>query len=1118
MRKTKTLWKQLVCFGISLAMTVTLAPIGLVKAEEEADEAYEQEMGFGDLVRKEAREKGVPEAFLRHRTAILFEDGELENPRTSLVEGEEAPPITMRPVATDDYDYGLEIKDINTGVLARTKFDLGEYDFGELKARNFIYCMLVKKNVKGKGYFYFGDSEEPFAEVNIKRCGSGSWEEVQNRTYDVSKCGLNGNGHIYFTYVSEDAVDDAGNIIPETKTKTNLFLEAAFFTEGSTPVLEFDLDNEVNTIERVNGSTYHVSAATGEMNLKVPDDYVCEYTDEKITDTTYKLDYIRGRGNSTWLVDKKPYKIKLDKSTDLFGMGKNKNWVLLANYYDYTLARNKVTYHMASKMNFEFSPKSVCVNVIISGVFCGSYQLCQQIRVGKNNLNIDDLEDKPADTEPDITGGYLLEMGDSWLTADYAAQKINTKEGSFRIKAPEYDVDYPVEAREAQFNYMDNYMKELEGLVYSTDEDFDKAQYEEETGVKIPEEVTWRDYLDEDSMIDFYLIQEAAKNADAYAGSTFLYKKRNGKLYWGPLWDFDFVAWGAYTPDYFSKEDTHQFFLLDKHPWLKTLILNDEAFREKLIKRWEKISEIIKETAAEGGYLDQYTDSIYYSALANYQSQLTYFVYGENYWTKNYLELLDDEGNPYILNYGNEVERFRAVLNDARAFLDEDIDNILEFAKNGIFKPIPFLVDGEVIEEVPVSSDIYGIALQEMPDDPVKDGFVFEGWFYEENGDEYILDPLNPPYETLNGEYDYNKPINVYAKFEPESEVNYPESYDFITDVIYVPLNLQQDETMDGEDYIPSYESKDVDMNHFLNVKPFDAHYFVFDWSMERDPESTDEDEMPQRIGNISRQGIFKITTTGESFIACTCRDTIKYVKVVAFSAEEEIDPEGFEVDSELELKTDEYGNVNFRFDKTEYISCDNYENVSFDTLDEDIVDVNNWGEVYAKKSGVAKVLTILKPAYGPAEVKVTNVKVTEEGQGDQVTPTQSPVAVTPSNTTPTVQTPAPAPAQTSSGLSKATIKKVDKKKKSAKKLKLKVNKVEGAQGYMVSVFKSEDKANAATDSIIDSFSKKAKISINDKNIASKKKLFVRVRAYKITGNQMLFGDWSDVVKVKITK
>ena len=62
----------------------------------------------------------------------------------------------------------------------------------------------------------------------------------------------------------------------------------------------------------------------------------------------------------------------------------------------------------------------------------------------------------------------------------------------------------------------------------------------------------WRDYMDEQSYIDYYLIQEISKNGDAYGGSTYLYKERNGLLYWGPVWDFDFVAWGAPETDYLA--------------------------------------------------------------------------------------------------------------------------------------------------------------------------------------------------------------------------------------------------------------------------------------------------------------------------------------------------------------------------------------------------------------------------------------------------------------------------------------------------------------------------------------------------------------------------------------
>ena len=59
---------------------------------------------------------------------------------------------------------------------------------------------------------------------------------------------------------------------------------------------------------------------------------------------------IRGRGNSTWNMPKKPYKIKLDKKSNIFDMGKHKHWVLLANYSDASLMRNTLAYNLSGSL------------------------------------------------------------------------------------------------------------------------------------------------------------------------------------------------------------------------------------------------------------------------------------------------------------------------------------------------------------------------------------------------------------------------------------------------------------------------------------------------------------------------------------------------------------------------------------------------------------------------------------------------------------------------------------------------------------------------------------------------------------------------------------------------
>ena len=50
--------------------------------------------------------------------------------------------------------------------------------------------------------------------------------------------------------------------------------------------------------------------------------------------------------------------------------------------------------------------------------------------------------------------------------------------------------------------------------------------------------------MDIKNMIDYWWVQAFSINGDAFGtSSTYMYKKKNDKLYWGPLWDFDF-AWG----------------------------------------------------------------------------------------------------------------------------------------------------------------------------------------------------------------------------------------------------------------------------------------------------------------------------------------------------------------------------------------------------------------------------------------------------------------------------------------------------------------------------------------------------------------------------------------------
>ena len=58
---------------------------------------------------------------------------------------------------------------------------------------------------------------------------------------------------------------------------------------------------------------------------------------------------IRGRGNSTWAVShpKKPYQIRFNDKTSILGMPEDRRWLLLAEYSDKSMMRNKVVHTLA---------------------------------------------------------------------------------------------------------------------------------------------------------------------------------------------------------------------------------------------------------------------------------------------------------------------------------------------------------------------------------------------------------------------------------------------------------------------------------------------------------------------------------------------------------------------------------------------------------------------------------------------------------------------------------------------------------------------------------------------------------------------------------------------------
>jgi len=286
----------------------------------------------------------------------------------------------------------------------------------------------------------------------------------------------------------------------------------------------------------------------------------------EVTEVTTK---IRGRGNTTWGMPKKPYRLKLDEAASLLGMPAERNWALLANYSDKSLVRNKLGMTLGELAGLAYNPRSRYVEVYFNGQYEGVYEFFEHREVSPVRVNIDPI-DKDTDTDPyAITGGWFLEA--DWRRDEDVCwdSSLNV---TFCAKDPELeqeDIADPSHPSYAQFNYITTYINAAEQAL-------------EQPGS------AWTEYLDEDAAVNWYLVQELLRNNDANMhSSVFLYKPRGGKLFFGPLWDFDIAAGNI---DYNGNDSPIGWYMRTASPWHARLHENTD-FTQRVFARWCELRE-----------------------------------------------------------------------------------------------------------------------------------------------------------------------------------------------------------------------------------------------------------------------------------------------------------------------------------------------------------------------------------------------------------------------------------------------------------------------------------------------------------------------------------------------
>ena len=349
------------------------------------------------------------------------------------------------------------------------------------------------------------------------------------------------------------------------------------------------------------------------------------------------------RGHSSLVYPKKQFAVETrddegeDQDVALLGFPEEEDWVFYAPYADKTMLRNWFVYGLGAELG-AYAPRTRFVEVFVDGQYWGVYLFTEKIKRDKNRVAITKLDDED-NAEPEITGGYLLEMTDVRTLGD---KFVGSGRALFEVKDPKAD-----KVTDAQIIWIRAYLQKFESVLYG-------GNFEDP-------DIGWRAYADEDSFIDYVLIQEFVKNSDAFQRSTFFSKDRSGPLRAGPLWDFN-IAMGN-VPNAQTEHDPEGFLLRGDAVWAGQLLL-DRAFVTRLIARWRELRNGPLATDRLMARIDEGVAALGDAVGRNFER---WPVLGQWVWPNP---------TPLPRTYEGEIDVLKAWLTARARWLDDNIDTI----------------------------------------------------------------------------------------------------------------------------------------------------------------------------------------------------------------------------------------------------------------------------------------------------------------------------------------------------------------------------------------------------------------------------------------------------------
>ncbi|MFI5172684.1 MAG: CotH kinase family protein [Chitinophagales bacterium] len=435
--------------------------------------------------------------------------------------------------------------------------------------------------------------------------------------------------HVYDTY----AFADVGYMYTWTLTFGDEPALPFVFESTNLPIIKIDTYGDpIYDEPKTAGEIFIIDNGVGLLNH--PDDTAYAYHGKILTELqgftgpwypkkNYDFDLVNDSG------------IEID--TVLLGLPAENDFILKAEYLDYSLMKNALSYEMSRRMG-QYAPRTKFCELVVNGEYMGVFSLTEKIKRDANRVNIDKLN--PEDIFGDaLTGGYIIEINENFSPNDWNSLYDPINDATcdfpvaFKMVTPPIDSIQP-----EQLEYIHAYVDSFENALYGDDFLDTMIGYRKFIGVK--------------SFIDFMIVNEFSSNYDSYGRSTFLYKENisdGGQLKIGPPWDYD-RAYAPWSVEGWVWEITHPTW---PFPFWWSKFREDPEWVNEVYCRYTSLREDVLSNASFHEFIDSIHILLEEPAARNFSkwaelgvTDYDYFVDEISNFVDDRLEWMDDALEP----------------------------------------------------------------------------------------------------------------------------------------------------------------------------------------------------------------------------------------------------------------------------------------------------------------------------------------------------------------------------------------------------------------------------------------------------------------------------------------